>query len=168
MNGVPVGYARTEEGAVAAAANFALLAADDSLTDESAFVRAMETAAAPSWREEARNQARNGFDFLVNRYGSDGNLAGAVLRYDVSEFSTEQAVIRLWTLSVVSGSKRPTVDQVWSISTVSLEWIEDDWHVVGADTAPGPTPVGVPNETSPLSARDVMEVFNEFDGAVVP
>ncbi|MGH2730743.1 MAG: hypothetical protein ACRDJI_09090, partial [Actinomycetota bacterium] len=68
VNGVPVGYARTEEGAVAAARGFALLTATDLIRDRDAFVEAMETTAAPGWVEDARRQAVNGYEFLVGRY----------------------------------------------------------------------------------------------------
>lgn len=168
LNGVPVGYARTEEGAVAAAANFTLLTAKDSLLDQDALVLAMETLAAPSWVSEAQMQARNGYKFITSRYGNDANIAGAVLRYDVANFSSDQATIKLWAVSVASGSKRPNVEEVWSILSVDLEWANGDWRVTGSESEPGPAPIDLPGGAPQQSALDVMEGFDEFEGALVP
>ena len=168
LNGVPIGYARTEEGAVAAAANFTLLTAKDSLLDRDALVLAMETLAAPTWITEARAQARNGFDFITNRYGNDANVTGAVLRYDIADFSTDQATVKLWAVSVASGSKQRNVDELWSILTVDLQWVKNDWRVTGNESEPGPGPVDLPGAPPQQSAHEVMEDFVEFEGAIIP
>jgi hypothetical protein len=167
-NGVPVGYARTEEGAVAAATNFSLLAADDDLLEVDALALAMETLAAPNWKAEARAQAVNGNEFVVDRYGTDADLTGAVLRYEVVEYSSDRAVVRLWTVSVVSGSNRPNVEEVWGTVTVNLVWVDGDWRVEGNESAPGPAPVDLPAGEPEQSASSLMEDFHEFSGAPTP
>ena len=168
LNGVPVGYARTEEGVVAAAANFTLLTAKDSLLDPDALVLAMETLAAPSWKADAQMQARNGYKFITDRYGNDADVSGAVLGYDVADFSNDHASVKLWAVSVASGSKRPNVEEVWSILSVDLEWVDGDWRVTGNESEPGPAPVDLPGGAPQQSAHNVMEEFDEFEGALVP
>lgn len=168
INGVPIGYARTEDGAVAAAANFQLLSAKDSLLDREALVTAMQTFAAPAWKQEAARQARNGYEYIADTYGADADVSAAVLRYSVDDFNPDRAVVRLWTVSLVSGPKRPSVEEVWAIVTVDLAWINDDWRVRGIESSVGPAPVDLPSGQPSQTAGNVMEEFNEFEGAQTP
>ncbi len=168
VSGVPVGYARTEEGAVAAATNFSLLTADDDLLDVDALTSAMETLAAPDWKAEARAQAANGTQFIIDRYGDDADLTGSVLRYDIVDYNSDRAVIKLWTVTVVSGSKRPNVEEAWGTATVNLVWTDGDWRVEGNESAPGPAPIDLPAGDPEQSASSLMEVFREFKGAPTP
>jgi len=168
LNGVPVGYSRTEDGAVAAATNFQLLSAKDSLLDREALVTAMQTLAAPGWTEEAARQARNGYDYIVDTYGNDADVTAAVLRYEVTSFDSDRATVRLWVVTTISGSKRPNVEATWGVVTIDLEWAEDDWRATGIESSPGPAPVELPSGQPGQSAFDVMEEFDEFGGAPRP
>lgn len=161
-NGVPVGYAQTEEGALAAARGFALLSTSDVIRDRDAYVRAMETIAAPDWLDEAKQQAVNGYEFLVDRYGDDVDVSGAVLRYDILDFSPTKAEVKLWVVSVAAGSLRATVDEVWGTATVELVWADGDWRVNGAENTTGPAPVDLPTTSSKESAASLMEELDEF------
>lgn len=168
LDGVPVGYARTEEGAVAAAANFNLLSGRDDLLDLDALKRAMQTLAAPSWKSDAAKQAKNGYEYVTETYGADADLSAAVLRYDVVDFTSDHAVVSLWTVNVLSGSNRPNVDEVWGIVTIDLEWVDGDWRVGGIESSPGPAPLDLPSGQPDQPARALMEDFDEFEGAPVP
>lgn len=168
LNGVPVGYAQTEEGAVAAATNFGLVSTNDALWSRDAFIRAMESIAAPGWRDEARRQAENGYEFITQRYGPDADVSGAALRYDVLDFSSEHAVVKLWVLSVISGSKSPTVDEVWGTTIVRLIWIDGDWRVEETTNDTGPAPVDLPGQSPEESANALMKELREYTGAPVP
>jgi hypothetical protein len=167
-NGIPVGYARTEEGAVAAATNFNLLAGKDELLDLDAMTTAMRTLAAPSWKDEASRQAETGYEYVVSTYGEDANVSAAVARYDVVDFTNERASVRLWTVSLASGSKRPVVEEVWAIVTVDLVWVDDDWRVGAIESSLGPAPVDLPSGQPEENATTLMEEFDEFEGAPVP
>lgn len=167
-NGIPTGYSRTEEGAVAAATNFNLLSARGDSVDEEALVTAMETLATPDWKEEARRQARSGYEFIVDTYGTDADVSAATVRYELQDFSPDQATVRLWTVSVVSGSKKSTVDEVWAVVTVDLSWVENDWRIAGIESSVGPAPVDLPTEEPEQDAATVMEDFIEYEGAQVP
>ena len=167
-NGVPVGYARTEEGAVAAATNFNLLSGRDDLLDREAMTTAMQTFAAPSWKSEAADQARNGYDYVAETYGDDADVSTAVLRYDLAEYASDHAVVELWTVTVLSGPERPNVDEVWGIVTVDLVWVDSDWRIAGIESSPGPAPVDLPTRQPQQTARSLMEDFDEFEGAPIP
>lgn len=168
VNSVPVGYAQTEEGAVAAATNFHLLSGRDDLLSADDLSNAMKTLAAPSWADEAERQAKNGYSYIAETYGSDADVTTAVVRYDLTSFDEDQATVRLWVVATISGSSRPNVEATWSVVTTKLQWADDDWRVAGTESAPGPAPVELPSRQSALSARDVMEDFSEFLRAPTP
>lgn len=168
VNGVPIGYSRTEEGAIAAATNFQLLSAKDSLLDSDALVAAMQTLAAPEWKEEAARQARNGYDYIADTYGSDADVTAAVLRHALRSFDSDRARVNLWVVTTIAGSKRPNVEATWGIVTIDLEWVEDDWRVTGIESSPGPAPLELPSGQPAHSAFGVMEEFDEFGGAPRP
>ena len=167
-DGAPVGYARTEDGAVAAATNFGLISTNDAVWSRRAFQDAMESLAAPSWKSEAREQAADGYDFITNRYGPDADVSGAALRYKVVAFSPTRAAVKLWIVTVISGSQRRTVDEVWGTATVRLAWVDGDWRVEGTENETGPAPVDLPTTVPPESARSAMEELKEFTGAPLP
>lgn len=168
LNGVPVGYVRTEEGAVAAATNFNLLSGRDDLLDPNALRRAMQTFATPSWKKEAAKQAKSGYDYVAETYGADADVSTAMLAYDVTNFSPDHAVVNLWTVTTLSGSARPNVEEVWGIVTVELNWMNNDWRVSGIESTPGPAPVDLPSRSPEVPARVLMEEFDEFERAPVP
>lgn len=168
VNGVPVGYSRTEAGAVAAATNFGLLSTMDSFWGADRLPDAMEVLAAPQWREEARQQATSGYEFITRRYGKDVELSGAALRYQVLEFSPDRAAVNLWILTVISGARRATVDEIWGTATVRLGWIEEDWRVIGTENETGPAPVQLPADGLSEDARLFIEELDEYSGAPTP
>ncbi len=167
-NGVPTGYTRTEEGAVAAATNFNLLSAKDQLLDENALADAMRTLAAPDWAEDAERQGKNGYRYVVETYGNDADVSAAVLGYEVADFGDDRATVRLWVVTTLSGSSRPNVETTWGIVTTNLLWVNDDWRVTGIESSPGPAPVELPSGQPQLTAHQVMEEFDEFRGAPIP
>lgn len=168
VNGIPVGYARTEEGAVAAAANFVLLNGRDSFLDRDALSAAVSVLAAPAWREQAIQEAHAGVQFVVGRYGNDADLASSVLAYEVADFDVDEVEVNLWTVSVASGSGRPEVEEVWSLVTVGLTWSEGDWKVQALETSVGPSPVDLPATAPERSAESVMSSYDEINDAPRP
>lgn len=167
-NGVPLGYARTEEGAVVAATNFSLLAGKDELLDRDSMVTAMQTLAAPEWKDKAARQATTGFDYIIDAYGSNADVSAAAVRYRVVDYTDERASVRLWTVSLASGSKRPQVEEVWAVVTVDLIWSDNDWRVDGLESSVGPAPIDLPSDQPRESATTLMEEFDEFEGAPIP
>ncbi len=167
-NGVPTGYARTEEGAVAAATNFNLLSARDELLTEGSLAQAMRTLAAPDWADDAERQGDNGYEYVIETYGDDADVSAAVLGYQVADFNDNRASIRLWVVTTLSGSGRPNAETTWGIVTTDLAWVEDDWRVANIESSPGPAPVELPSGRPQLTALQVMEEFDEYRGAPVP
>ncbi len=162
INGVPVGYARTEEGAVLAATNFGLVSTSDLIRDRQAYVRAITTFAAESWRQQAERQALNGHEYALEQYGGDIEMSSAVLRFDVLDFSPDEAKVRLWTVSVATGSKKRAAEAVWGSSTLDLAWVDGDWRVTGTENETGPVPVPLQRGANGKAVTKLMEEWREF------
>jgi hypothetical protein len=86
LNGVPVGYELSEEGAVTAATNFAQIMSGPT-GEPNRYLAAIGTLAAPGWRERAIERASNAMDFTRRRYGSDARIALHPVRYKVVDYS---------------------------------------------------------------------------------
>jgi hypothetical protein len=166
INGVPVGYARTEEGALKAAVN--LTASQDiCASDHEVCLDVMRTVAAPSWASEARAQAENGAEFAAERYGTSASASSSFIRYRVNSFSPNEASVSLWSVSVFSGSKIPEGEAVWGILTVKLSWVGGDWKVADQASSPGPSPSSSQQgEASSLDSQ--LSGFQEFRSDALP
>lgn len=136
VDGVPLGYARTEAGAVAAATTFTEIMAT-AADDADAHVAAMEAISAPGWRERAAELARNTINFLGESY-PNATLSFAPVRYDVVEYSPDAATVKVWGVTVIfPPDRRP--EQAWVTGTLRLVWLED-WRMNGGGSSGGPTP----------------------------
>lgn len=158
--GVPLGYPRTEEGAIQAATNFTrvMAAVPD---DAEAYLRAAEAMSAPDFRSEARRLAQNGLDFLRERYGQGGKFTFAPVRYRVVSYSDNAATISIWGVTVATGPKVRGLEESWLTGTVDLTWVSDDWRLAGQHSVTGPTPelLHTGDSTDPAA----LDQFHEYD-----
>lgn len=165
LNGVPVGYELSEEGAVTAATNFAQIMSGPS-GDAGRYRTAMQTLAAPSWSDRAAELASNAIDFAERRYGPGGSIGFHPLRYKVDDYSDRAATIQLWGVVVASGPKVAVVEESWVTATVQLSRVDDDWRVSGQTSTAGPTPrLLAGQDSTPIS---VLDDFEEFGRAPQP
>lgn len=165
VNGVTVGYPRTERGAVDAATNFARVMASAS-GDERSYRAAWLTMAAPEWKDRAEELAENGHEFLRERYGDGGSFTFSPLRYRVVSYSQSSATVELWGVTVASGPKVPGIDESWLTASIELTWTSGDWRVSGQSSATGPTPELLHTDDSRPSSS--LDAFKEFEHAPSP
>ena len=161
LNGVPVGYARSEAGAIAAATEFARVMAGGS-ADESAFITAMETLSAPGWRERAQELARNSAQFVRDQYGESASISFYPLRFKLADFSATAATVHLWGVAVAYPGDGSRAEESWLIGEVRLSLVDDDWRVSGQRSSAGPTPRLLQDEEG--SAFDRLRGFREYEG----
>lgn len=164
VNGVPLGYERTEEGAVLAATAFARVMSAAS-ADVDRYRSAMETLAAASWRNRAQELAANGSEFVRDRYGVESSIVFVPIRYRVAEYSADRATIEIWGVTLATGPKVNGMEESWVTGTIQLTWT-GDWRVAGGRSETGPTPELLEAEQSlPFS---VLDRFEEYSGAPIP
>jgi hypothetical protein len=158
-------HPRTPEGAAGAATRFARVMSG-ATSDRAAFVRATEAIAAPPWRDEARRLAHNGVDFIVERYGPNGESMFVPVRYRILHFSRDEATIEVWGVTLAMGSSVPGIDESWVTGTLELAWIENRWLMAGGDSSVGPTPrLLQTGDPAPIS---YLEGFREYTRAPQP
>lgn len=169
VDGVPVGYARTEPGAVAAATGY--LAA---IGDKRAFNR--------QWRENAYRviSAPHAHDALVTsvepsyeRIATDLGLGDAAaydgsiqavtvpLGYRVKSYDEDHATIVVWAAGWLSRARGQQLPLRAQANTIELGWIDDDWKLTGVSAS---QPLDPPGVTVPPDAQIVAEMaqFNRY------
>jgi len=165
--GVPVGFGRTEEGAVAAAASFVCtgqalldmdpLSAEEAVRELSAEASADELARRHLTQlEGAREVLASGTGPIVFRQ--------AALAWRVEAYDEDRARVAVWNVGVLSREGVAPPQAGWSTSVVDLVWEQGDWRVWGESITPGPTPIlddsGVPSTSEQLT--DALTGFTDF------
>ncbi|MDE1672649.1 hypothetical protein [Nocardia gipuzkoensis] len=152
IDNVPAGYSRDREGAATAAVNVvqALAQAGQGRIDMSKVVAGL-VAADPG------PQLRASIDISRDRATEQDVLNVLPAAVTVSELTDTSAQVSVWTMGVSRASIAPgdpvSVTTLWSTSTVSLVWQDEDWKVREKTGRVGPTPdeVVAPNSGSPLT-----------------
>ena len=170
-NGVKVGYARSREGAIAAAANYTTALSSDLILDPVRRKAAIDTLAAP----EAKARLQKTFDQAVASLRSGLGVTGAtedaqvLLRatpvgWRVEEYSDRAAKVAIWVTSVggsIGGTDGPVpIREGWGTTTVELRWAGGDWKQVDSTTSDGPVPIA--DVAPPTAAPELVSKASEF------
>ena len=143
-HGVPVGFARTENGAVAAAAGYVRTGQAFLDMDRRALEEAVRTMAAASSsaallsetvsRLESARAALAGSEAPIDYHQ-------AILSVRLDDFGSDHARVSVWSVGVLSREGVASPQAGWSISTFDLVWERDDWKVLAESIVPGPAPI---------------------------
>lgn len=166
---VPVGFAHSRDGAVAAATSY--------LSTLHQFV-----ARAPDERRAALDTiAADGADALVDDalaafevfddivVDARASLpeARVLLRevpvaYTLTQYTDDRARVEVWSLGLLVVESVTQATEVWSTNEVELVWTGDDWRVWSWRRSPGPQPaVGAVDATS---ATEVLDAVADWEG----
>ncbi len=146
--GVPVGYQRTEAGAVDAATNY-LVALNSPVVLHPELVRAAEAVmAAPSYRDQMIAEGDQSLRAMNSSYGVASNAGmgvQVVIRYvpiafHLDSYDGQHAAVSVWAVWLLAESGILPPQQDWLTSTMLLEWTGGDWKVTAAGSRPGPVP----------------------------
>lgn len=162
--GVPVGYARSEAGAQAAAVGY--LGTGQLMVDASpAGVRAATEAMAAEGAAEGQHREMSGRLAVLGRSleGATGPVAyrQAVLAIRVDAYSPSRARVSLWHVGVLSASGVAPPQAGWATSTFELVWEEGDWKIWSETLAPGPAPI-LNDDVAPASAEQLDAALSGF------
>ena len=167
--GVGVGYARSQKGAVAAAANYTRVLSSDLILDKARRRAAINALAAP----EAKARLQKTFDQAVVslRQGlglKEADRAQVLLRatpvgWRVEQYGKGSARVAIWMTSVggsVGGNVPMPVREGWGTTTVKLRWAGGDWKQVDSTTTDGPVPIA--DVAPPTAAPELVDQANKF------
>jgi hypothetical protein len=178
VKGVPVGYQHSEQGAVAAAANYARVLSSTLILDQARRRAAIETLAAP----EALDRQQRAFDQAVasltkglgagDGSAQDGTvlLRAVPVGWRLKEYTGDRATVAIWVTSVLGALGGPTngvpVREAWGTTTVELRWVDGDWKQLRATNTDGPVPIA--DSATPTAASQLIpeaQQFKEFNYA---
>ena len=169
--GVGVGYARSQQGAVAAAANYTSVLSSDLILDTTRRRAAIDALAAP----EAKARLQKTFDQAVVslRQGlgvtggaDDGTqvlLRATPVGWRVESYDNGAAKVAIWVTSVggsIGGKVPVPIREGWGTTTVTLRWAGGDWKQVESTTTDGPVPIA--DVAPPTAAPELVDKANEF------
>ncbi|PCG82290.1 hypothetical protein CIB93_30755 [Streptomyces sp. WZ.A104] len=176
-DGVPVGYARTEAGAKAAASNFqAAQSTAKFLADKDARHKVTSVIMAPEavaqrlkTLDEQTETAMRKLGILQNGRTADGAPLinrQATLAAQVTSFSKDLATVELWTAAVTgvadANSTLPPTSEFnqWNYT---LRWVDGDWRAVTITRSAGLVPQATAGQ--PSSPNSFRELGGDADAA---
>jgi hypothetical protein len=169
--GVGVGYAHSQQGAVAAAANFTRVLSSDLILDTSRRRAAIAALAAPAAKarlqrtfDQAVVSLRQGLG--VSDSANDGTqvlLRATPVGWRVEDYGDDTAKVAIWVTSVggsIGGTVAAPIREGWGTTTVELRWVGDDWKLAESTTTDGPVPIA--DVAPPTAAGELVDKANEF------
>jgi hypothetical protein len=162
--GVFAGFARTADGAVAAATSFvrsgqALIDMDPLAAEEAVRqMAAMDTVDAQVEQtlvdlRALRDRLSTGTGPIVFRQ--------AALAFRVDAFDPDHTRIAIWNVGVLSRAGVASPQAGWAISSFDLVWERGDWHVQRESVVPGPAPA-LNDSTAPATAVQLTGALDGF------
>jgi hypothetical protein len=150
VDGIPVGYKRSREGAVAAALNYGrVLARPEFVTDPARRRSILEAVATPGLVRQYEGADRTASlaslaqtpVYRATREGRPAVWQTVPLGYRVDQYSGDEAEISAWSMAIVgAGDAAPRASFV--VGASRLRWDGGDWKFSGDSgrTVDGPTP----------------------------
>lgn len=164
----PRGYARTPEGAVAAATAYVDALGGPAILDPAAVRRTLSAIASSASRDGLvrayASAARQARESLGVRTPSDPLLVlrTTPLGYRIDGFHREAATVSIWRVGIVGSGRTVEPRQSWRTETVSLTWEDGTWKLDAVRSSPGPTPPLAGKTTTPAELFAAVQRFTEF------
>lgn len=174
MNGdVPVGYARTRAGAVAAATNYSAVLAGTLVLEPARYRAAESVIASPSAQAQVRAEGEQAIAAVDDstRAVTEAQRGVRVLvrytpiAYRITAYDASRAAVSIWGLWLVGEQGLLTPTETWSTRTVGLEWTGGDWKLADSSTVAGPTPQAGQQATPTSELPPQLTDFEEYSHA---
>jgi hypothetical protein len=171
-HGVGVGYARSQEGAVAAAANYTSALSSDLILDTDQRQAAVDTLAAPEARASMQKSMDQAVAWLRKGLGVTGGDADNVqvlmrahpVGWRVEQYGDGTARVAIWVSGVtgsIGGAEGAVpIREGWGTTTVNLRWVKNDWKLVDSTSIDGPVPIA--DVSPPTPAPELVSKASEF------
>lgn len=166
VDGAPAGFARTRDGAQAAAIGYTATLSQRLLYLEPAAAEASVRAAAATASEDAL--VADTIDALESVRTPLAEGTGATwwivepLAVKVEAFSTDRARVSVWLVRVLSRQGVVVPQTSWVTETVELVWEDGDWRLWSDTSTPGPTPV-LDGSDLPASSAELDAELTGFE-----
>jgi hypothetical protein len=145
VEGVPVGYARTEAGAVAAAGNYAVVLGSKDNVDPAYVERVYPVFALAPVVDDMLARSRDFASTVADpsRLAADPALVlrAAPMGYRVESYTADEARVAVWSVVTGAGTAELPLATAWGTERLTLRWEQDDWRIAAIDRESGPTPI---------------------------
>jgi hypothetical protein len=166
-HGVPIGYAHTQDGALAAARNYNLALGSSPLTLDPATERAArQFLDLPAFRAQdvgrlERDLAGAAPLIAAAHQGHATRVVPFIVTSRLDSYSGEDAQVTLWGGVVIASDGVIAPQLTLGDDTMSLHWF-GDWLIADRSSADGP---GITATTTPAQTRNLPpELGREFKG----
>lgn len=163
---VPVGFARSPEGAATAATAYVGLTSRLYFAEDQLYNVSVGQITTPAFRAgftegfaQARLDARR-----VYAQDRQAFLRELPVGYYIESAEQDKVTVVIWSVYMLAA--RPEFDgrTESKAHVIELVWSEDNWKVQGWVTGPGPTPKWQAPANTILSVDDFLEVIQPFSG----
>jgi len=160
--GVPVGYARSEEGAAAALLNYSVVLARLVLESPAERRGALRVLATPEFAQRtatqldrARSAAEQGPLGAALRGEGTAVFRGGPLGFRVVNAARDEATVDTWAFGLVAATSGLEPRMIFQTSTSTLRWVDGDWKLAATRSRPGPAPAV--DEDAQVSGRAFVD-----------
>ncbi|MFJ5227632.1 hypothetical protein [Streptomyces sp. NPDC088400] len=173
---IPSGFARDEQGAASAAANYAVALGSDGMfnqDDRHSIVDAVYTPEAANKLKGPQDAAYS--TAFLKKLGLDANgnppqgstfvSRSIPVGTKVEEFSKDSAKVSVWYTGLIGMSGPGSTDPVsttWRTGVFDLQWVGDDWKVSAQTQKSGPAPV--PGDVAASTADEISKAVEQYGG----
>ncbi|MFG2830169.1 hypothetical protein ACGFWI_22330 [Streptomyces sp. NPDC048434] len=175
--GIASGFAKTEQGAQSAAANYAVALTSDGMYQAAGRHEIAKAVYAPSVAAARKNDLDKVYSdhAFLGRIGlkPDGSAPKGMtfvsranpVGTKTEAFKGDTAKISVWYSALFglagTDSKNP-VTESWYTNTFDLQWADGDWKVTNFTQKDGPAPIG--RDQAAASAEDMTHAVQGFGG----
>jgi len=145
--GVAVGFARTREGAILAAANYQEAFADEKVLDPGELrrrIRVVATAEFAPVMLEANTPGTERLRVGAFSEGVRGEVPsayfGVPVAYRLLSYGPDRAVVRTWGFTLLGNVSSVEPTAYFGLSRTVLTWRDGDWKIEDTRASFGPTP----------------------------
>lgn len=174
--GIPSGYARDEQGAQSAAANYAVALGSVDMFRRASRHKIVDSIYTPDAATKLKGPQDSAYsaDFLeklgLDPEGNPPEGSTFVSRTipvgtKVQAFSDDTAKVSVWYTGLIGMSGEGSTDPVrttWKTWTFDLKWTDSDWKVVQDSERDGPAPV--PGDVAASTSDEISQAVKEFGG----
>ncbi|HKI66768.1 MAG TPA: hypothetical protein VJ989_05815 [Solirubrobacterales bacterium] len=168
QDGVPVGHARSREGAAAAVASYQRAFADPAILQPGVMRRRLEVVASPDYVRTMLAANSPGRERLARgpigqgiRHGIQTLYAGVPIGYRIESFSPRRARVLTWGFTLLGNASAVEPRAYFGLAHTDLVWLDGDWKIAGTEASFGPTPK-LQTPPGPVGGYDVMRLAREL------
>lgn len=157
-SGVPLGFAHSREGAVAAAVNFAGVLTSQRLVDRDGYLDAVREITAPEAADAQLKKAAEYVDTLETsrhliakaQFGFAVSIRYLPAGYQLVTYENDKATVKVWGSTVLGLEQEPLPVEAWGTTTFQLRWTGKDWRMVDQKAETTTTVPQVVQQATPI------------------